>query len=80
MSKIIEKKNLREVIRFSKKWWYTEDDNDNVYNQLYEARRKAFGTPHTRLNDLVMSIVSLDKKTLLSTYYKVFEALGYELS
>lgn len=78
--KQIKKKDLKEVIRLSKKWW---DDLECDYNEsLYElcqARLKAFGSSVTSYNDLVMCIVRIKSKTPLKTYYKVFEALGFEL-
>lgn len=78
--KQIKKKDLKEVIRLTKKWWDDcNDDDDVLFNELYRARLKAFGSPYTSYNDLVMSIVRIKGRTPLKTYYKVFEALGYEL-
>lgn len=77
--KQIKKKDLKEVIKLTKLWWDCDDDGDELYNELHQARLKAFGSPHTPLNDIVMGIYRLNSKTPLKTYYKVLEALGYEL-
>lgn len=77
--KQIKKKDLKEVIRLTKKWYDGMYEDDILFDELYKARIKAFGKAYTPYNDLVMSIVRIKGKTPLSTYYKVFEALGYEL-
>lgn len=77
--KQIKKKDLKEVIKLTKKYHDLDGDDDELYNELYQARLKAFGSPHTQLNVIVICINRLKGKTPLKTYYKVFEALGYEL-
>lgn len=79
--KQIKKKDLKEVIRLTKLWWddFSDENDDVLYNELYQARLKAFGNPYSPLNEIIMGIRRLKGKTPLKTYYKVLEALGYEL-
>lgn len=75
--KQIKKKDLKEVIRLTK-LWYDFDNDDVSYQELYQATLKAFGNGYEPYQ-VVQSILSLKSRTPLKAFYKIFEALGYEL-
>lgn len=80
--KQIKKKDLKEVIRLSKKWkkaiLSSDKQEDDLYEKLRLSRIKAFVDEFSPLGAIILSIALLEEQPL-KTYYKVFEALGYEL-
>lgn len=79
MEKTLSKRLLDEAIRLNKKYFSTGDLD--ICNVMHNAERKAFGDDYRWCEDIItgITIKRRDYKEPYETYYKVFEALGFEI-
>jgi hypothetical protein len=79
----LNKKDLDEAIRLSKSFFKKGGDNDTELDKYIEAKKKVFGKVKRRhyLDNIITGITlkRADYNEPYKTYYKVLEALGFEI-
>lgn len=79
----IKKKDLDEAIRLCRAFFKKRGDNDYELYKYNKAREKAFGEIKRRhwLDEIITAITlkRADYNEPYTTYYKVLEALGFEI-
>ena len=79
MEKVIDKAKLDEAIRLNKKYFRTGDMD--ICREMHRAESEAFKKDSYWMSDILSGLTLKDHNYAepYATYYKVFEALGYEI-